>query len=124
LAEFNGKRVLFLCQVDNFAIATPDGHTANLVMDLIDNRLTIPIKQQGYLDKYNGVDVIQTRDYIKITISTFVKKVFEHHIATWMKTSYPTPNQSAPLPTDASWLEKFNSAIGNSDKAPNPHLLN
>jgi hypothetical protein len=44
LEDFNGKRVLFLCQVDNFAIATPDGHTANLVMDLIDDRLTIPIK--------------------------------------------------------------------------------
>jgi hypothetical protein len=44
LGGFNGKCVLFLRQVDNFAIATPDGHTADLVMDLIDNRLTIPIK--------------------------------------------------------------------------------
>jgi hypothetical protein len=38
LGEFNGKWVLFLHQVDNFAITTP------LVMDLIDTRLTIPIK--------------------------------------------------------------------------------
>jgi hypothetical protein len=65
----------------------------------------------------NGVDVIQTRDYIKITASTFVKKVFEHHIATWMKTSYPTSNRSTLLPMDASWLKKFNSAISNPDKA-------
>jgi hypothetical protein len=116
LGEFNGKPALFLRQVDNFAITTPDGYTANLVMDLINNRLMMPIKQQGYLDIYNdnGVVVIQTRDYIKITISTFVKKVFGHHIATWMKTSYPTPNQSTPLLANASWLKEFNSAIGNS----------
>jgi hypothetical protein len=120
--EFNGKHVLFLHQVDNFTIATPEGHTPNLVMDLIDDKLTIPIKQQGSLDMYNGVDVIQTRDYIKITNSTFVEKVFEHHIATWMKTSYPTPKWFTPLPTDANCLKKFNSVIGNSDKVAQSSL--
>jgi hypothetical protein len=29
-------------------------------MDLIDDRMKIPIKRQGYLDMYNGVDVLQT----------------------------------------------------------------
>ncbi len=113
---------LFLRQVDNFAIATPDRHTADLVMNLIDNRLTLPIKRQRYLVMYIGIDIIQTRDYIKITIRTFVEKIFEHHIATWMKTSYPTPNRSTPLLTNASWLKKFNSAVGDSDKAAQSSL--
>jgi hypothetical protein len=68
------------------------------------------------------VDIIQTRDYIKIAVLTFVEKVFEHQIAIWMKTSYPTPNRSTPLPTDASRLNKLNSAIGDSDKVAQSSL--
>jgi hypothetical protein len=45
-------------QVNDFAIAAPDVHTSNILMDLIDVQLKIPIKQQGYLDMYNRVDVI------------------------------------------------------------------
>jgi hypothetical protein len=33
-----------------------------------------------------------------------------------MKTSYPSPNCSIPLPSDATWLKKLNSAIGNPNK--------
>jgi hypothetical protein len=63
-------------------------------MDLIDDKLSEPIKRQGYLDLYNGVDILQTRHYIKLTVKTFVEKAFSKHIATWMKTSYLTPNRS------------------------------
>ena len=102
-------------QADDFTIATPDAKTSNMLMDLIDNKLSIPIKQQGYLDMYNGVDIYQTHDYIKINIKTFVDKAFAKHISTWMKTLYPTPNQSAPLPSDDKWLKLFNNATGDPD---------
>jgi hypothetical protein len=97
---FGRKHVLLMQQVDNFAIAAPDLHTADIVMDLIDNKLLIPIKLQGYLDMYNGVDILQTRRYIRIKIKTFIDKVFKCHIATWMKTSYPTPIRLTPLPSN------------------------
>ena len=32
-----------------------------------------------------------------------------------MKTSYPTPNRSTPLPSDDKWLKLFNTAIGDPD---------
>ena len=111
----NGKRVLFLRQVDDFAIAAPDAYTSDFLMDLIDEKLSEPIKRQGYLDLYNGVDIIQTRHYVKLNVKTFVEKAFAKHIETWMKTSYPTPNRSTPLPASDEWLKKFNSAIGNPD---------
>jgi len=57
---FNNHRVLFLRQVDDFAIAAPNTETSDMIMDLIDDKLSIPIKRQGYLDMYNGVDVYQT----------------------------------------------------------------
>jgi hypothetical protein len=51
-------------------------------MDMIDNRLKILIKQQGYLDMYTGIDILQTRYYIKINLRTFIDKIFEPYLAT------------------------------------------
>jgi hypothetical protein len=55
-----GKRVIFKRQVDDFAIATPDKKTADILLDLLGNQLSIPLKRQGHLDMFNGVDVVQT----------------------------------------------------------------
>ncbi len=84
-------------QVDDFAIAAPDAHTSDILMDLIVDQLKIPIKQQGYLDMYNGVDVTQTRYYIKINVKTYINKIFKPYFTTWTKTSYPSPARSTPL---------------------------
>ncbi len=102
-------------QVDNFAIASPDERTSDILMDHIDDKRNIPIKQQGYLDMYNGDNVLKTCHYIKISISTFISKAFELHLKTWMKSSYPMPARSTPLPSDAKWLKKFNAAIRDPD---------
>ncbi len=65
---------------------------------------------------YNGIDIYQTHHYINLNVKTFVKKVFECHIAMWMKTSYPLPNCSTPLPHNIEWTKKFNAATGDPDK--------
>jgi hypothetical protein len=98
-----------------FAIAAPDKRTSEILMDLIDNKLKIPIKRQGYLDMSNGVNVHQTWHYVKLLVKMFIKKVFEPYFATWMKTCYPMPSWSTPLPSDQTWLKKFNTTIGNPD---------
>jgi hypothetical protein len=73
----NSNCVLFMRQGDNFAATAPNAKTSNMLMDLIDEKLSIPIKCQGYLDMYNGVDIYQTRHYIKFNFKTFIKKFFE-----------------------------------------------
>jgi hypothetical protein len=103
-------------QVDNFAIAAPDAKTADILLDMIDDKLTIPVKCQGYLDMYNGINVHQTQHYIKISVRSFINKVFEKHLATWMKSAYPSPAHSTPLPSDPISQKKFNSSTGNQDK--------
>ncbi len=44
-----------------------------------------------------------------------MNKVFEPCHKTWMKTCYPLPSRSTPLPSDQTWLKKFNAAIGDPD---------
>ncbi len=41
----DGNRVIFKHQVDDFAIAAPDERTANILLDLIDDELSIPMKR-------------------------------------------------------------------------------
>jgi hypothetical protein len=98
----NGNRILFMHQVDNFAIAPPEEQTSNILMDLIDDKFKIPIKRQGYLNTNNGMDVLQTCHDIKISMSTFISKAFKPYLTTWMKSSYPMPASSTPLPSDAT----------------------
>ncbi len=70
----SGKRVIFKRQFDDFAIATADEKTANILLDLIDDELSISLKQQGLLDMFNGINITQTRDYIKINCHTYIDK--------------------------------------------------
>jgi len=44
LGIINGKRLILMRQVDDFAIAAPDSHTADLLLDMLDDKLSIPIK--------------------------------------------------------------------------------
>ncbi len=74
---FDGNRALLMHQVDNFVVTVLDSRTADILMDLINKKISIPIKRQGYLDMYNGVDVLQTKHYICINVKTFIEKAFE-----------------------------------------------
>jgi hypothetical protein len=113
--NIHGNRVIFLRQVDDFAIATSDSKTADILLDMLDERLTIPIKRQGYLDMFNGINITQTRDYIKISCKSFIDKCCEKHLATWMSSYLIASARPTPLPCDPSWFKKFNAAIGNPD---------
>jgi hypothetical protein len=70
--------------VDNFAIAAPNERTANILLDMLDNKLTMPIKRQGLLDMFNGINIVQTRNYVKIDCNTYIDKMctkLPHHVA-------------------------------------------
>jgi hypothetical protein len=67
----NGNQIIFKQQIDDFAIAVPDEQTANILLDMIDDELSIPMKRQGFLDMYNCIDVLQTRDYLFIGTRNF-----------------------------------------------------
>jgi hypothetical protein len=108
----DGKRVLFMQQVDDFAIGTPDQRTADILLDMLDDKLTMPIKQQGLLDMFNGINVVQTKNYIKIDCHTYVNKFCSKYPDTWMNKVPLTNNHPTHLPSDPTWLKQFNAAIG------------
>ncbi len=93
-----GKRVIFKRQVDDFAIAAPDEKTADILLDLIDDQLSIPIKRQGLLDMFNGINVTQTQDYIKIDCHTYIDKFCEKYTNSWLHKVPMTENRPTPSP--------------------------
>jgi hypothetical protein len=78
------KRVVFMQQVDDFAIAAPNERTTNILLDMLDDKLTMPIKRQGLLDMFNSVNVVQTRNYVKIDCNTYIDKMCAKYLTTWL----------------------------------------
>jgi hypothetical protein len=102
-------------QVDDFAVATPDERATSISLDMINDKLTIPMKQQGFLNMYNGNDILQTHDYIEIACTTYIDKISEKHLSLWMRNFTSTDVCPTPLPTDPTWMKKSNAATGDPD---------
>ena len=67
--------ILFLRQVDDFAIASRD---KTLCLDTIQNigdHLIVPLHQLGIIHKFNGVDILQTRHYVTISCESYIDKI-------------------------------------------------
>ena len=107
-----GERVLFMRQVDDFAVAVQSERIANILFDAFDDKFTIPIKRQGLIGLYNGVNISQTRDYVKLSCESYLRKVCEAHMLTWMKNVPITADRPTPLPTTPPWNKAFSTAMG------------
>ena len=111
----DGKRVLLLRQVDDFATASSDAVTCDKVLDLIDAHLKIPLKRLGLVDMYNGVNVVQTKHYIKISCESYIDKICDKHLKSWMKAFVVPPRNPTPLPTTSGFMKSFLIAEGSPD---------
>ena len=93
-----GKKVLFLRQVDDFAVSCEDENTAKQVIADINSKMTIDVKQLGIIDRFNGVDVTQTKHYIKLSNRTYIEKFLQRH--KWLQDekhdmhAFPIPMES------------------------------
>ncbi len=109
--------VLFMQQVDDFAIYLPSKRIANHVLYLIDDLLFIPTKRQGLLTLYNDLDILQTKDYIKIFCETYtyIDRISHAHIQQgWMK-NFLIPDRPTPLPTTPQFLKDIQKTKGDPD---------
>jgi hypothetical protein len=99
--HMNGSYTLFLRQVDDFAIATTTEAQATEIIRQINNHLRLPIHNLGVINRFNGMDVDQTRHFIKIHCTKYIKKMTATH--TWIPlqtmghTKLPFPSDQAAL---------------------------
>jgi hypothetical protein len=108
----HGHRVLLLRQVDDFAVAATLESITQQVFDLIDDHLTIPLKRLGLVTLFNGIDIQQTQDYIKINCSTFLERICDKYLDGWLGKHTIMLARPTLLPQSKSFMTSFLNAEG------------
>jgi hypothetical protein len=71
--------------VDDFACGSADRASADKLIKYINDRVTTEnlgigeITARGAENRYNGVDICQTRDYIKLSCETYIDRLLQTH---------------------------------------------
>ena len=63
---------------------------------------------------YNGLNILQSRDFVKILCETYIDKICTDNEKSWMKTFEITDDHPTPLPTSENFIKCLLSAIGDS----------
>ena len=62
---------------------------------------------------FNGLDIHQTRDYVKISCETYIDSIHARHSDKWMKSVHIASDRPTPLPTVDQFMKEF--LKGNGD---------
>ena len=110
-----------LRQVDDFLLTCDSETTAKNIFDTIRKKIQfdsekekniIPFEYLGVVTDYNGVDIIQTPDYIEMSCGNYIRRLLKSH--GWDTAS------SKPLPLDALPVNvspKEGSSINNNSRS-------
>jgi hypothetical protein len=109
----DGARVLFKRQVDDFALAAALFETATRVFDMLDSQLRIPMRRMGLITMYNGLDIQQSRYFVKIYIKTWLNLMLQPYFETWL--DIPDTKYPVPLGTNESFIKRLYNAVGDPD---------
>jgi len=97
--KFCGEKVLLVCQVDDFALGCRQESMAKSVHAEIGAKLTLhneaeaPFEYLSLVDSFDGYDVLQTRDYIKLSAESYIRRLLKAH--GW---DNPLPRESSNKP--------------------------
>ncbi len=73
------------------------------------------MKCQQLVTLYNGLDILQTKDYIKVSCETYIDWISNNHLDQgWMK-SYLISDQPTPLPTTPPFMKALQTKEGDPD---------
>ncbi|KAL7550306.1 hypothetical protein ACHAWF_013540 [Thalassiosira exigua] len=68
----------------------------------------------GLVDMFNGLDIDQTRHYIKLTCKTYIERISQGHLDSWMSVK-DMPDRPTPLPSKDTFMRDFLAAEGTKD---------
>ena len=101
--QIDGDLVLVLRQVDDFSIASTNPAHCKHTIQEIESRMQNPLNDLGVIKRFNGIDILQARDFVKISCETHIDKIASHH--GWQ--SELASNQPVPMQADSESLRKL-----------------
>ena len=81
----NSQEVLACQQVDDFAVGALDPSTCKLFVEEIRKHVKAEYAamgmetSQGFYQRYNGVDIIQTHNYVKVGCESYIDRILQTH---------------------------------------------
>ncbi len=103
-----GEEIFLLRQVDDFALGCDTEETAERIWKLIDSKMSAPLKREGLLLRFNGIDVEQTNEYIRIHCNTYISKILKTKPFDLTITS----NKPVPMTSDPEVIRTIDSSVG------------
>jgi hypothetical protein len=77
--KYNNRTMLFLQQVDDFAVASAYQTDAEALILAINERMRIDVKHLGIINRFNGMDIHQSKYFVKITCEKYLQKMLKGH---------------------------------------------
>ena len=115
-----GNYILLLRQVDDFAAAVPNEAIGKALINNIDQHMRIRIKYQGQLTMFNGMDIVQTRHYIKLHCGTYLRKALGNH--GYLVANAKSKLHPIPYPADHSFTTTLDTAVPPATEAEQRQL--
>ena len=112
--SYNGNLVYFLRQVDDFAVSSSSVDISENVIEAINSKLSIQIKSLGTIHRFNGVDIDQTRNYIKVYNQRYIEKILADK--NWLDASIPNNTYATHIPMHHD--NEFNKNIEEATPIP------
>jgi hypothetical protein len=103
---FDGAKILFLRQVDDFAVASTDKEHAMALINAINEKMQIEVKHLGTITRFNGMDIHQTKYYVKLTCEKYLTKMLKGH----HDLIKHIPTTPVPLPADPTYIRNLENA--------------
>ena len=63
---------MILRQVDDFSVSATEQQTCKAIIEQIGLHLTVPLNDLGIIRKFNGVNIHQTKWYIKVSCEDYL----------------------------------------------------
>jgi hypothetical protein len=77
--SYDGHKMLISRQVDDLAIGCHSVESIRKLVNIICLEDKIDLRDEGILNSFNGVDVLQTTAYISITCESYIDKLLTHY---------------------------------------------
>ena len=125
----DGKIQLILWQVDNFLLACDLEDTTKKIFEYIGDAIwsdvekesgTIPFEFFGVVNNYNGVNIKQNKNYIKINCANYIQRLLNSH--GWdTNSSKPLPSEmeSTPVLSNSASIVTSASTNNNTSRVSN-----
>ena len=109
---------MLLRQVDDFAVSAQDEATCSAIIKEIGKYLQVPLNDLGLIKKFNGVNILQSRHYIKVSCEDYLTKILETHA--W--TNLMAANLPVPMRSDTVYQRQLETAIRPETNSDQQHM--